>query len=82
MAQPDADFCPIERCDAVARDMPQKPEIRLGEARAWYSPGSDLVNMPRPELFTSSEEYYSTLFHELSRATGRPDRLNRKGQLM
>ena len=33
--------------------------------------------MPRPELFDSPEEYYSTLFHELTHSTGHERRLNR-----
>ena len=33
--------------------------------------------MPIPEQFRNSEEYYSTLFHELTHSTGHPSRLNR-----
>ena len=34
--------------------------------------------MPRPEAFESSEEHYSTLFHELVHSTGHPCRLDRR----
>ena len=35
--------------------------------------------MPQIETFVSSEEYYSTLFHEATHATGHEKRLNRQG---
>ena len=33
--------------------------------------------MPEPGRFVALELYYSTLFHELTHATGHPNRLNR-----
>jgi antirestriction protein ArdC len=76
---PTIDLRPIDRCESVVGGMPSRPEIRHGEARAWYRPSADVVNMPRPELFTSAEEYYSTLFHELTHSTGHRSRLDRPG---
>ena len=73
------DFQPIQRCESVVQGMPKQPTIEHREARAYYRPSTDTVNMPRPELFVGSEEYYSTLFHELSHATGHPSRLDRPG---
>ena len=74
------EFNPISICENVVNNMPQKPIIKNGEnGRAFYRPSSDIVNMPKPELFRSSQEYYSTLFHELAHATGHQRRLNRKG---
>jgi antirestriction protein ArdC len=35
--------------------------------------------MPRPESFDTPENYYSTLFHELTHSTGHESRLDRKG---
>ena len=35
--------------------------------------------MPVLSQYDSSDEYYSTLFHELGHSTGHKDRLNRKG---
>jgi len=72
-------FNPIQAADKIVSDMPQRPEIRTGESRAFYNPGSDFVNMPRKELFKSDEDFYSTLFHELTHSTGHENRLNRKG---
>ena len=76
---PSLDFHPIDRCERVVADMPRAPKIVQGEARAWYQPTADVVNMPQPELFRSVEEYYSTLFHELTHSTGHKSRLDRPG---
>jgi len=35
--------------------------------------------MPAKELFGKSEEYYSTLFHELTHSTGHASRIGREG---
>jgi antirestriction protein ArdC len=39
----------------------------------------DSVTMPCREAFESPEEYYSTLFHELTHSTGHKSRLDREG---
>ena len=70
-------FQPIERCEALVASMPQRPTLHHGEPRAYYRPLVDAINMPRPELFDSPEEYYSTLFHEMTHSTGHERRLNR-----
>ena len=59
--------------------MPNVPEITHQSQPACYSPLLDVVNMPRPESFDTPENYYSTLFHELTHSTGHESRLNRKG---
>ena len=46
---------------------------------AWYSPMSDLVNIPELDTFLTAEGYYSTLFHELTHSTGHAKRLDRPG---
>ncbi len=71
------DFHPIEEAERVVQEMPQCPIIQHETAQAFYRPSADVVNMPPAELFTSDEEYYSTLFHELTHATGHESRLNR-----
>lgn len=45
--------------------------------RAYYSPAMDQVVVPRMDQFNKIEEYYSTLFHELTHSTGAKSRLNR-----
>jgi antirestriction protein ArdC len=42
-----------------------------------YSPRDDVIFMPDIENFTNSENYYSTIFHELSHWSGHPQRLDR-----
>jgi len=49
------------------------------QSQAYYKPAADLVMMPHPQQFESSEAYYATLLHELTHATGHPSRLNRPG---
>ena len=70
---------PLKECEKVVEAMPLPPSISHGGGRACYRPDTDAVQMPRPELFASAEEYYSTLFHELAHATGHSSRLNREG---
>ena len=68
----------IAACEQIVADMPQRPGIRYGGDKAFYRPWTDTVHMPRRNTFTSSEAFYSVLFHELSHSTGHEDRLNRK----
>ena len=71
------DFHPIEQAETVVQEMPQRPIVKHEAAQAYYRPSADVVNMPPAELFQSSEAYYSTLFHELTHATGHESRLKR-----
>jgi antirestriction protein ArdC len=64
-------------CDAIVREMPNRPPF-IGSDHAWYSPVSDQVGIPARAKFTSSEEFYSTLFHELVHSTGHKSRLHRE----
>ena len=52
-------------------------ELRHGEARAYYSPAGDFVNMPAFETFKSASLYYGVAFHELGHWTGADKRLAR-----
>jgi antirestriction protein ArdC len=72
------DVQPIARCERIVTSMPNAPMTRYGEAQAYYKPSEDFINMPERHLFHSSEEFYSTLFHEMTHATGHEKRLNRK----
>jgi len=71
------DFHPIQEAEAVVRDMPHAPEIDHESRQALYRPSTDSIEMPPSELFGSDEEYYSTLFHELTHSTGHRSRLHR-----
>ena len=57
--------------------MPKRPEIKHGLAKAFYSPGADIVAMPDRARFDTEAGYFATLFHELAHATGHKSRLNR-----
>jgi antirestriction protein ArdC len=68
---------PIDNCDQIVTQWLDKPTIQHGSNRACYSKSLDLVQMPDRVSFDNAEEYYSTLFHELTHSTGHPHRLNR-----
>ncbi|MBG8555815.1 ArdC family protein [Hymenobacter guriensis] len=68
---------PLAAAEALVAGWATCPRIEHGGAQASYTPGPDLVQVPRPETFTSGEAYYSTLFHELTHATGHASRLDR-----
>ena len=67
----------ITPADQIVDAFVDRPEIKHGFTRACYRPSSDEVNLPRMEAFKTSEEYYSTLFHELVHSTGHEKRLGR-----
>lgn len=69
----------IASAEKIVADMPKRPVIYHGGDRAAYSPALDCVYMPQPQAFTTGENYYSVLLHELTHATGHQTRLNRKG---
>jgi antirestriction protein ArdC len=68
----------IEACEAIVAGMPNAPRREQSD-RAWYRPASDTVGMPSRALFGSAEEFYSTLFHELTHSTGHASRIGREG---
>ncbi len=76
---PEREHEPVQAAQATVRAMPNRPGIVHGYTGAAYSPQTDIVRMPKPGRFESSEAYYSTLFHELTHSTGHTDRLGRKG---
>ncbi len=71
------DFKPIEAAEALAMAYTDGPAVEHGGQQAYYRPSLDSVQMPEPTRFASCEEYYSTLFHELSHSTGHSKRLDR-----
>jgi len=83
--QPEADvreFDPIDECESVVGAYLGRegaPRLRHGGDVALYSPSVDLIRVPDSERFDHREEYYSTLFHEMTHSTGHKDRLARKG---
>lgn len=45
--------------------------------RAFYRPSEDFIQVPAKEQFEKIEEFYSTLFHEMTHSTGHWSRLGR-----
>lgn len=46
--------------------------------RAYYSPSIDMVVVPMLKQYAITEEYYSTVFHELTHSTMKESRCNRR----
>ena len=68
----------ITKCAEIIGCMPNAPTIVHEGSKAYYSPVTDIVTLPRPELFISSEEYYESAYHELAHSTGHRNRLARE----
>ena len=51
--------------------------VRVGGGQAFYSPGSDHIQMPPHAAFTSPEGFAATMLHELGHWTGAKQRLDR-----
>ena len=66
----------------IVENYPNPPAIKHEGNQAYYSPSGDYVKMPKKEQFDSINDYYRTLFHELTHSTGHNKRLNRGIHLM
>lgn len=64
-------------CERLVMNMPQRPAIKHGGSRAFYSIKDDFVKLPGYKQFEKLEYYYDVLFHELIHSTGHESRLNR-----
>ena len=69
---------PIPEAEAIVLGYENKPVI-VGAGDAWYNPALDKIGCPTLNFFTKKEEYYTTMFHEMTHSTGHPSRLNRFG---
>ena len=52
-------------------------DVRLGGERAYYSPGLDYVQVPRPEAYFEPINWHRTALHELGHWSGHASRLGR-----
>ncbi|OJW84500.1 MAG: hypothetical protein BGO69_10935 [Bacteroidetes bacterium 46-16] len=68
----------IQSCEDIVAHMPQRPDIRHKEQKAYYNPLLNFINMPKKNSFGTAEGYYCTLFHEMIHSTGHRSRLNRR----
>lgn len=76
------DHDPIEEAERVASEYVEREEgltlIVKNSNGAYYSPKEDKVVVPELSQYKVKEEYYSTLYHELTHSTGISSRCNRK----
>jgi len=73
-------FVSDEKAEKIIDTYINKEKIKVinkNVNRAFYSPSEDLINMPYKKQFKSTEEYYSTMFHEMAHSTGHEKRLKR-----
>jgi len=66
--------------DAIIRNYTAREAVRLHHSegdKAFYRPSDDSITVPTIAQFSSTAEYYSTIFHELTHSTGNAKRLNR-----
>lgn len=69
----------IKACDKAVSLYKDKPALLHASGVPCYVPSKDLIRIPKPSAFDSSEDFYSTLFHELVHSTGSSNRLSREG---
>ena len=69
---------PREKAAAIVENARLCPIHHAGFA-AFYSPTDDVIRIPAPSTFHSQEDYFHTLYHELTHASGHTSRLNREG---
>jgi antirestriction protein ArdC len=53
-------------------------DLRLGGDKAYYAPGLDYVQVPRPEAYFEPINWHRTALHELGHWTGHASRLGRE----
>lgn len=71
----------IEIAENICQQYQQREQIQyhIKESdKAYYTPSRDSITMPLLEQFSTSENFYSTFFHEMGHSTGHKNRLNRK----
>ena len=71
---------PIEVADEIIKEYVEREGLKLeikNTDRAFYMPIADRVEVPELAQYEVKEEFYSTLFHELTHSTGHAKRLNR-----
>lgn len=71
---------PIAEAEKVKTDYMEREGIEIKEIfsnDAFYSPMGDFINIPSKEQYTDINEFYCTMFHEMTHSTGAETRLNR-----
>lgn len=73
-----SEFKAIEEAQRIVDGYKDGPQIKTGGTKAFYTASTDVVKLPEPTRYESTEEFYATLFHELAHSTGHKKRLDRK----
>lgn len=76
----DSEKLKIKKAEKVSGDYMKREKLPLRNEMvdsAHYRPSSDSVQVPPITTFEHKEQYYSTLFHELTHSTGAENRLDR-----
>jgi antirestriction protein ArdC len=71
---------PIEAAENIVKTYFDREACTLNvyqSSKAFYSPSTDSVTVPQISQYEVREEYYSTLFHEMTHSTGHETRLAR-----
>lgn len=74
------DHDPIEEAENIRINMPNPPTFttyELSNEPPCYIPTLDIIRVPEMNRYHCVEDYYTTLFHELTHSTGHPNRLHR-----
>lgn len=70
----------LDECEKLANMYLEREGIKFNLEdgdRAFYRPSTDSITLPKKGQFKDAEEYYSTLYHEMTHSTGHEKRLNR-----
>jgi antirestriction protein ArdC len=70
---PEREIVPLAEAVIAAAGVP----VRIGGDKAFYVPAADYVQVPPQPAFFEQINFYRTIFHELSHATGHGSRLAR-----
>ena len=74
------EFDPVEKAEEIVAGYKNAPQVFHDQSdRNYYSPSNDEIHLCEKDQFISTEEYYSTLFHEFTHSTGHESRLDRDG---
>ena len=55
-----------EAAQLIVENYPNPPAIKNEGNQAYYNPASDYIKLPKQEQFDTVNDYYRTLFHELT----------------
>jgi len=69
---------PLSSAEEIVKSYPPTAPVIINGANASYNHKEDIVRIPQLNSFSSAEEYYSTLFHELVHSTGHSSRIDRQ----